>query len=237
LEDGLRGLLSVAQPILVIGAGARTAPQVIDQALAQGRRVTAFLRDPSRLAPRPGLTVRAGDIYDLESLASAMTGNEAVVSLVGPKIDFSLPENTCVDLYSVGTAILITAMRRRGLKRLIVVSSGGVEIIPDAKPDGTDPVMTWVWKERGLYQDMQRMETIALNSDLDATVLRPRSFVDGAMRNDLQTAVDVPTPNIASTLTYADFARFTLDEIDSGTFRGKAVGLYTDVMSQHLLAD
>ena len=218
-------------PIAVIAAGARTAPQIIDQALAQGRRVTAVARRPDTVAWRAGLTVVKGDVYDVDSLADALKGDEAVISLIGPKIDMSV-ENTCVDLYSVGTALLIAAMRRKGARRLIVMSSGGVEIIPADKPDGSDRVMAWVWKERGLYQDMQRMEKIVLGSDLEAVVLRPRSFIDGPMLNNLKTVVGAPTPNIASVLTYADLARFTLEQVESDAFVGKAVGVYTDVMSQ-----
>jgi putative NADH-flavin reductase len=225
------------RPIVIIAAAARTAPQIIEQALAQGRRVTAVVRDPSRIAARPGLLVRPGDVYDVDSLADAMSGDEAVISLIGPKIDFAAVENTCVDLYSVGTAILITAMRRKSVRRLIVISSGGVEIIPDTKPDGVDPILAWVWKERGLYQDMQRMEKIVHASDLDATVLRPRTFVDGAMRNDLKTSVGVPTPNVASNLTYADLARFILNEVDDCAFVGQTVGIYTDTLSSHLVAN
>ncbi len=214
-------------PLVVIAAAARTAPQIIDQALAQGRPVTAVARSPDKVAPRPGLTVLRGDVYDMGSLAAAITPGAAVISLIGPLIDMSV-ETTCEDLYSVGTALLAAAMRRQGARRLIVVSSGGVEIIPDQAPDASDRILSWVWKERGLYQDMQRMEKIALGSDLDAVVLRPRSFVEGPMRHDLKTAVGVPTPNISSTLTYADFARFALEQIDSDAFVGKAVGVYTD---------
>ena len=219
-------------PIVVIAAAARTAPQIIDQALAQGRAVTAVARSPGKIAPRDGLTVMRGDVYDVDSLAAAITPDAAVISLIGPLIDMSV-ENTCVDLYSVGTALLITAMRRKGARRLIVMSSGGVEIIPSEKPDGSDRVLAWVWKERGLYQDMQRMEKIALGSDLDAVVLRPRSFVDGPMRHDLKTSVGSPTPNIGSTLTYADLARFTLEQVDGDAFVGKTVGVYTDTLSGH----
>lgn len=214
-------------PIVVIAAAARTAPQIIDQALAQGRRVTAVARTPAKVPPRDGLTVVRGDIYDVDSLAAAITPDAAVISLIGPLIDMSV-ENTCVDLYSVGTALIAAAMRRKGARRLIVMSSGGVEIIPAEKPDGSDRILEWVWKERGLYQDMARMEKIALGSDLDAIVLRPRSFVDGPMRNDLKTSVGIPTPNISSTLTYADLARFTLEQVDSDQFVGKTVGVYTD---------
>ena len=74
-----------------------------------------------------------GDVFDVASLASALRGDEVVISLIVPAF---VPgkEVTSVDLYSVGTASLITAMRRKGNTRLIVTSSGGVEMIPAGKP-------------------------------------------------------------------------------------------------------
>jgi hypothetical protein len=52
------------------------------------------------------------------------------------------------------------------------------------------------------------------------------------MRHDLKTIVDAPTPNVASTLTYADLARFILEQVEDDTFLGKAVGVYTDTIGQ-----
>jgi len=130
-----------------------------------------------------------------------------------------------VELYPSATAILITAMRRPGHAAVIVISSGGVEIIPTHKPDGSDPVLSWVWEERGLTKDMQRMERIVHSSDMDATVLRPRTFVEGPLaQSDLKTIVGAPTPNPASNLTYADLAQFILAEVDDGKFAGQTVG-------------
>lgn len=215
-------------PILVVGATARSAPEIIEQGLAEGRRVTGLARSPERLEiSHPNFTAVKGDVYEVETLAAAMTGDEVVVSLVGLSY---VPgkEITSVDLYSVGTAAIITAMRREGNSRLIVTSSGGTEMIPEEEPTNGNWVEEFVWQKRGQYQDMQRMEKIVANSDLEYVILRPRGFADQPAKNNLMIADGIPTPNPASILGYADFAAFVLSLTENEEYLNRAIGIYTD---------
>jgi putative NADH-flavin reductase len=231
-------------PILVIAATARSAPEILAQGLAEGRKVTALARNPDRIevAPHPNLKVVRGDVYDLASLAAAMTGAEAVISLVGPRVVDHSKEVGFVDIYSVGTATIISAMRRRGNRRLIAVSSGGPEQIPPEKPTSGDPIDTWVWNARNLYGDMQRMEKIIAVSDLETVILRARNFGAGPRRDNLKLKVHdhytdfdqyrdraKRTPGERSRVTYADFAALCLGLAQGERFLGKAVGVYSDV--------
>ncbi len=233
------------RPILVIGATARSAPELLEQALGQGRRVTALARNPDKIVVSgAGLTAVKGDVYDVESLASAMTGEEAVVSLIGPRVTDHSKEIGFIDLYSVGTATIISAMRRKGNKRLIVVSSGGPEQIPSEKPTIPGTVDTWVWNARNLYGDMQRMEKIVAVSDLETVILRARNFGKGPKLDNLQLKIhenytdfdqykdkSKRTPGEGSRVTYADFAALILSAVDGDQLVGQAVGVYSNVMS------
>ncbi len=241
----IAGAASSPRSILVIGATARSAPELLERALAQGRRVTALARSPERIAVSgPGLTAVKGDVYDIDSLTAAMTGEEAVVSLVGPRVTDHSKEIGFVDLYSVGTATIISAMRRKGNKRLIVVSSGGPEQIPSEKPAVKGTVDTWVWNARNLYGDMQRMEKIVAISDLETVILRARNFGEGPRLDNLKFKVhdnytdfdqykdkSKRTPGEGSRVTYADFAALILSVVEGERFLGKSVGVYSDVMS------
>ncbi len=236
---------SSLRPVLVIGATARSAPELLTQALAQGRRVVALARSPQKITVRgPGLTTVKGDVYDVETLATAMTGEEAVVSLIGPRIADHSKEIGFIDLYSVGTANIISAMRRKGNKRLIAVSSGGPEQIPSEKPTVTGTVDTWVWNARNLYGDMQRMEKIIAGSGLETVILRARNFGKGPRLDNLKLKVhdnytdfeqykdkSKRTPGEGSRVTYADFAALILTLLEGERFLGKSVGVYSDVMS------
>tara|TARA_B110000438_G_scaffold233034_1_gene228949 strand:+ start:169 stop:927 length:759 start_codon:yes stop_codon:yes gene_type:complete len=215
-------------PIIVVGATARSAPEIIIQGLAEGRRVVGLARSPEKIKiDHPNFTAIKGDVYNVESLANALDGDEVVISLVGPSY---VPgkEVTSVDLYSVGTASLITAMRRKGNTRLIVTSSGGTEMIPDDKKTTGSFAENFVWLKRGLYQDMQRMEKIVTNSDLEYVILRPRGFVDQPAKDNLKIADGVPTPNPSSILSYADFAALVLSLTDGDRYLNRPIGVYTD---------
>lgn len=232
-------------PILVIAATARSAPEILLQGLAQGRKVTALARSPEKIAvpAHPNLRIVQGDVYDLASLAAAMTGAEAVISLIGPRVIDHTKEIGFVDIYSVGTATIISAMRRKGNKRLIAVSSGGPEQIPPEKPATVDPIDNWVWNARNLYGDMQRMERIIAVSDLETVILRARNFGDGPKRDNLKLKVHdhytdfdqyrdraKRTPGERSRVTYADFGALCLGLAQGNRFLGKAVGVYSEVM-------
>ena len=237
--------LSAPPPILVIAATARSAPEILSQALSQGRRVTALARNPDKIevSAHPNLKVVRGDVYDIASLAAAMSGAEAVISLIGPRVIDHSKEIGFVDLYSVGTATIISAMRRKGNRRLIAVSSGGPEQIPAAKPGADDKIGTWVWNARNLYGDMQRMEKIIAVSDLETVILRARNFGPGPRLDNLKLKVhdnytdfeqyrDLSrrTPGERSRVTYADFGALCLSVAQGERFLGKSVGVYSEVL-------
>jgi len=228
-------------PILVIAATARTAPEILQQGLAQGREVTALARHPDGIEIRdPKLKIVQGDVYDLASLAAAMTGAETVISLIGPKVQLD-KEMGYVDIYSVGIATVIAAMKLKGNRRLIAVSSGGTEQIPAEKPTNGNPIDEWCWRERNLYGDMQRMEKIIAVSGLEYVVLRPRGFMKGPKLDNLKLSVHehatdfdqyrdrtLRTPGENSQLSYADFATLVLSLTEGNRYLGTSVGVYTD---------
>ena len=237
---------SALGPILLIAASARTAPEILQQALAEGRKVTALARSPAKLEvpAHPNLRIVQGDVYDITSLAAAMTGAEAVISLVGPNVADHAKEIGYVDIYSVGTATIISAMRRKGNRRLIAVSSGGPEQIPAEKQAPDNPIDNWVWNARNLYGDMQRMEKIIAVSDLETVILRARNFGAGPRRDNLKLKVHDDytnfdqyrdrakrTPGEGSRVTYPDFAALCLGLAQGERFLGRSVGVYTDVLT------
>ena len=71
--------------IAVFGATGATGRHVVDQLLFAGHDVTAVVRRPEQVAPRPRLVTRAGDVLDAASLHESCSGADAVVSCVGPR--------------------------------------------------------------------------------------------------------------------------------------------------------
>lgn len=96
---------------------------VIDQALASGHEVVAYARSPQKLAARARLTVIAGELDDAEAIARAVSGADAVISLLGPGA--KLVEGQVTQ----GTTNIVQAMEQHGVRRLVAL----------ATPSATDP--------------------------------------------------------------------------------------------------
>ncbi len=229
---GLLVLLQVpvqaADRVLIIGATSRSAAELIPQALARGYQVTALARRPEAVEiEHERLTVVKGDVYDVESLTAAMRGDEVVISMVGPRVD-PMKEVEFMDLYTVGTANIMQAMRDVGDQRLLVASSLAVENeLPTEKPALDDLGTMWIWNARRLYRDMQEMEVLVRDSGLDYVILRPPFLVEEPARGDLKVSVDTDSPK-QTMLTFADFAAFVLDQVEGDQYLDTTVGLYSD---------
>jgi putative NADH-flavin reductase len=68
---------------LLLGATGATGRLFLEQATAAGHDVTAYVRDPGGLTPRPRLTATAGDVRDADTLTEAMHGTDVLVSTLG----------------------------------------------------------------------------------------------------------------------------------------------------------
>ena len=72
--------------LFVIGATGRTGGEVVQQALARGHMVTAFVRSLEGIhLKNEGLKIVKGEVTDEEELFRAMQNHDAVVSLLGQR--------------------------------------------------------------------------------------------------------------------------------------------------------
>jgi len=220
--------------IAVIGATARSGRVIIAQALDAGHTVVGLARSPHKLdIDDPKLTLFKGDVRDRASLEAALSGDEVVICMVG----YPTPKDPTqqigeVDLYTVMAENLISAMKSKGNRRLIIASSTGVEHRVDpAATEPLGPTMSDAWRfnARHLYHDMAEMERMVEESGLEFVILRPGFMVDEPARGDLKFTTEGTTPK-QRTITYADFASFTLEQTTGDDYLGKAVGIYSDTV-------
>jgi putative NADH-flavin reductase len=231
--------------IVVIGATARTADDLIPQALWRGHEVVAFARRPYRIrhTDHPRLTKLKGDVYDLASIEAALSGDgkEIVISLVGPRVDptVAIPET---DLLSQGTTNIIAAMKSKGNKRLFVSGSMaaprvwrlGYEADTPQPANITPENGLWAYNLRGPYNDMRNMEEITRKSGLDYIILRPGSLVVEPPRGTARVTVsedEVPSKRV---VMYSDFAAWILDQLESDEFLFKTVSIFSDTLRSEL---
>ena len=103
--------------VALIGASGNVGQRILAELLNRGHEVTGIVRHPEKLQRREGLTAKRGDINDEAGLAPLLGGHEAVISAV--KFRSANPQS------------LIGAVKKAGVKRLLVVGgAGSLEVSP-----------------------------------------------------------------------------------------------------------
>src|SRR5579859_784353 len=102
--------------IVIFGASGGTGRELVRQGVERGHEVTAFVRNPHAL-PRAQGNVRTivGDALDPRAVATAIEGQEAVLSALGPRTlakDPLLPESMWH---------ILASMKSQSVPRLIVL--------------------------------------------------------------------------------------------------------------------
>jgi len=120
------------QKVLVVGATGGTGRATIDALVKRGHRVTAFSRHAESLEiGSDRVTLRNGDATNPDDVDRAVAGHDAVIITLGItenpiRVRLFGAAGTPNDVRSAGTRNVIAAMRKHGVRRLVVQSSYGV---------------------------------------------------------------------------------------------------------------
>ncbi|WP_331234740.1 NAD(P)-dependent oxidoreductase [Natronorarus salvus] len=106
--------------IAVFGATGRTGLPLIERALDGGHEVVAHTRSPEKLPQRDRLVVVGGDAYTGAGVVEAVSGVDAIVSVLGQG------SNSPGDLLTVSGDHILGAMAETGVGRLVVLVGAGV---------------------------------------------------------------------------------------------------------------
>jgi len=204
--------------LLVIGAAGGTGEEVVAQAVQQGHEVTALVHSKKDFETPPEVRVVEGDVLNPVTLDRAMPGQDAVIDALGghtPWKDTGLETNAA--------RLVIDAMRKNEVKRLLVVSAIGVGETKDLVPGWYEKLILPTFL-RGAMQDKEQMEPEVEASGLEWTIVRPGHLVDGERTGVVKT-FEPGTGETAHKITRADVAGFLLQALASGTYVGQAVNI------------
>ncbi|HVB33605.1 MAG TPA: SDR family oxidoreductase [Patescibacteria group bacterium] len=202
--------------ILILGATGSIGRHLLPQAVSRGHEVTILVRDQRRLGER-GRSARVveGDALDPAAVDRAAQGQDAVIYALGTRQLFKP-----TTLFSDSTRILIAAMQRRGVRRLVAITGVGAG---DSRGHGGflyDRVFFPLLLAR-VYADKDRQEALIRQSALDWVILRPAVFTSGPERGDLRAETKLAGVTIRK-ISRADVASFTLDQLSDNRYVGKA---------------
>lgn len=166
--------------LAVFGASGRTGRLVIMRALHDGHQVTAFTRSPRKLADlrHDRLTVIAAELSDAPAVDRAVFDVDAVVSALGAGVR---PRGTEL---SQGVSGIVAAMGRRGVRRLVVLSTASVADeadLPDLRTAWLVACIRIVF--RRAYSETVRIGEVVRSSDTDWTLVRVGLLDDRAAQS------------------------------------------------------
>lgn len=203
--------------LLVFGATGGTGQALLSQALEQGHEVTAFVRNPAALTGRDGLTIVGGELTDVAAVEAAVSGQEAVLSALGSRGGQSAP-------VSDGTKVIVEAMSKAGVRRLVYVTSFGVG----------DSLEQMGWFARNVVAGMMLKNVLAakeleeqaiMKSGLDWIIARPGSLEDGPRTGVYRCVTGAKEKVGRPRISRADVADFMLKNLTDTKYVCRAVGL------------
>jgi putative NADH-flavin reductase len=223
--------------VVILGGTGPSGILLIQEALAANHTVIVYARNPAKLPSHlqaraqqqqqqqqqpAGLTIVKGELEDAQQLDSAFTSGgvvDAVLSALGPT--FGNPSGTPI---ARGYAAVLAAMRRVGVRRLIVL---GTTSIKDAK-DGRSVIYAAMVAAvsvgaRSAYRDIVAVgEVVRACDDIDWTIVRVPVLKNEENRVVKAGYVGDEGAGAAYTLSRLGFAVFVVQELEKGEWIKKA---------------
>lgn len=205
--------------VIIFGASGQVGSLAVEHMLNAGHQVTAFARNPDKLAlSHPMLKRHAGDAMDAEQVAEAVKGHDGVVITLGGG------KSRSGTVRSAGTLNVIQAMQQHGVSRLICQSTLGAHESWDN--------LNFLWKYimfgillRPVLLDHELQEQLVRASGLNWTLVRPSAFADGPEKGAYKEAFDASTRGLKLSISKSDIAGFLTRQLEETQYLRTAVAI------------
>lgn len=194
--------------ITVFGATGNVGRLLVEQALAEGYDVIAYARNPSKLTVQNDrLTIVEGELSDEVIIERAITGVDAVISVMGPS---GKSQGTPI---TQGMKHIVTAMQKHGVRRLIALSTASSSD-PNDKPGIKLKTMIRLVKTMtpDAYADIVSWSDVIRASNLDWTLARVL-LLDGKPRTGRVKTGYPGRDKLGTRVSRADLADFMLKQV------------------------
>jgi putative NADH-flavin reductase len=195
---------------LVFGVTGRTGAAFARQALAEGHRVAALVRDRAAVVPA-GVAVTVGDVLDAAAVDAAVGREQVIVVTLGGAAALT-----------TGCSNVIRAAASAGARRVLGVVGAGV-LQADAgrlrheRPDYPAQLHAIGAAHRAFYEALRA-------SPLEWTLACTPRLLDGGRTHALRSMADY-LPDGTGSVTTEDVAAFLLEEAVHPRFMRARVGL------------
>ncbi|MET3726563.1 putative NADH-flavin reductase [Fictibacillus halophilus] len=203
--------------LCILGATGRVGQYFTKMALQDEIRVSALLRDPEKLPHSilSQISFTKGDVLSKESVTEAMAGCDVV---------FSGLSTDGANVLSEGMPIIIEAMKKEGISRIITIGTAGI------LQSRTEPHLLRYQSSESkrkltrAAEDHQKAFTQLQESGLNWTIVCPTYLPDGEPTGTYRTEKDV-LPIDGSKISTGDTAHFAFSLLRKNDFPASRVGI------------
>jgi putative NADH-flavin reductase len=201
--------------VTVFGATGKIGRLVVDQLLADGHTVTAYVRNPAKLtAQHPNLHIVQGELDDASAVARAVEGADAVISALGP----SLRRGTTGTPVADGTRNIVNAMQAAGIRRYIGLATPAMADEHD-RPTLKGKILRLMPRLAmpNALREIDAMGAAITGADFDWTIARITNPTHKPAKGTVRAGY-LGHDRIGSAMTRADIAAFLVGQLTDTTY-------------------
>ena len=194
--------------LVIFGATGGTGKLLLEQALEAGDDVVAFVRNLSKLNIRhERLTVMQGELADEAMVEHAVSGADAVISVLGPRGGSKGKPITR------GMQNIIEGMKKQRVRRLIVSSTLSAKDPNDLLDLRASALVNLVkFTMHAAYEEIVSVAETVRKSELDWTIVRLTTLNNNARSGKVRVGY-LGKGEVGSRISRADLAEFMLKQV------------------------
>ncbi|MFB6319113.1 NAD(P)-dependent oxidoreductase [Saccharicrinis sp. FJH54] len=205
--------------VFLFGATGDTGYEVLKRLVQDNHQVKVLVRNPDKLKLsatgkiKDGqVEVITGGVFDTDKLNINFRECDLIISALGTGT-----KNNYTEIYSQGGRNILSAMRLNGVKKLITITAGTIDM---SDPSTDNFFLNRIIRPNynKVYYDQTRWETILDDTkDIDWIIVRPTYLVNKPLQGKYRVQ-DRHCPKGGRKIGRADLADFIIKQIHSDEF-------------------
>lgn len=201
--------------IALIGATGFVGPEILREALSRGYDVTAIARNTEKVVKQAGVTAVAADVNDVDALASALSGHDAVIN----SFNAGWTNPNLYNDFLRGSKNIQQATKKAGVKRFITIGGAGSLFIGGKQlVDSTEFPKEYY---PGASAARDYLNELRKEEDLDWTFVSPAiNLHPGERTGNFRLGTESPVFNAEgkSEISTADLALAIINELENNQY-------------------
>jgi putative NADH-flavin reductase len=207
--------------IVVFGASGKTGLLLVEEALASGHDVTAYVRKPESIKlDHPKLKIMVGQLNEIEKLKAAITGSDACISTLGGN---SLIKHNPEIIQGIDN--IVDMMEEENVLRFLYLSSFGAG---ESRNDMPQPLRFLIvdLMLRVPMSDHNTNERRIMGSKLQWTIVRPGGLTNGVKTGNTKHGYEKIKIKGNLSISRSNVAVFLLNQLTENDCINKCVWLH-----------